>query len=126
MSKRWTSLFLIGLIVTLCTITILNKPTEKDFAIWLQEEHNIDCNKDCSIIELESANGNITERIKLANGDGAYSPGLFTLRINRHYISLNDPSHKLSIEVIGFNGQFYEMKSENGTEKLGLLESGNK
>ncbi|MFC7784192.1 hypothetical protein ACFQWC_06785 [Rossellomorea sp. GCM10028870] len=123
MSKRWTFLFLIGLIVTLCSITILNKPTEKDFTLWLQEEYTIDCNKDCSIIELESGNGNITERIKLANGNGAFSPGLFTLHINRHYISLYDPNRIFSLEVIGFNGRFYKMNSENRIEKYGLLEN---
>ncbi|WRP08628.1 hypothetical protein U9J35_10850 [Rossellomorea aquimaris] len=114
MSKRWTFLFLIGLIVTFFIITILNKPTEKDFTLWLQEEYNIDCNKDCFIIEMENGKGNITERLKLANGNGAYSPGLFTLRITRHYISLNDPDRILSIGVIGFNGRFYEINSEKG------------
>ncbi|MGD6847767.1 hypothetical protein [Rossellomorea aquimaris] len=118
MSKKWTFLFLIGVIVTLCIITILNKPTEKDFTLWLHEEYNIDCNKDCSIIELENGNGNITERIKLANGNGAYSPGLFTLRINRHYISLNDPNRIFSLEVIGFNGRFYEMNSKRNDLSL--------
>jgi hypothetical protein len=112
MSKRWTFLFLIGLIVTLFIITILNKPTEKDFILWLQEEYNIDCNKDCTIIEMESGKGNITERIKFANGKGAYTSGLFTLRINRRYISLNDPDRIFSIGVIGFNGRFYEINSE--------------
>ncbi|MFI8574496.1 hypothetical protein ACIGEL_02200 [Rossellomorea aquimaris] len=114
MSKRSTILFLIGLIITLCIITILNKPTEKDFTLWLQEEYNIDCNEDCSIIEKDSGEGNITERIKLANGNGAYTPGLFTLRINRHYISLNDPDRIFSVGVIGFNGRFYEINSEIG------------
>lgn len=116
MSKRYTFLFLIVLVVTLCTITILNKPTEKDFTLWMQEEYNIDCNKDCSIIEMESGKGNITERIKLANGNGVYTPGLFTLRINRHYISLNDPNRRFSIGVIGFNGKFYDINSEMGRE----------
>lgn len=120
MSKKWTFLFLIGVIVTLCIITILNKPTEKDFTLWLQEEYTIDCNKDCSIIELDSGNGNIAERIKLANGNRDYSPGLFTLRIKRHYISLNDPNRIFSLEVIGFNGRFYEMNSNSPFRKSGM------
>ncbi|PFA67713.1 hypothetical protein CN378_09305 [Bacillus sp. AFS015802] len=113
MNKRWTFLFLCAVIVTLCMITILNKPNEKDFEKWLQEEYMIDCNEDCSIIEMESVSGDITERIKYADVSGTYSPGLFTLQISRQYKSLNDPKQMINIKVIGFNGRFYPLQSKD-------------
>ena len=114
MNKRWTFLFVMAVIVALSIVTILNRPTEKDFERWLQEEYMIDCNKDCSIIEMNSVNGDITERIKIEDIRGTYSPGLFTLRISRQYKSLDDPLHIIHIDVIGFNGRFYPLHTDDG------------
>ncbi|MBW3113717.1 MULTISPECIES: hypothetical protein [Bacillaceae] len=112
MSKRGTFLFLFSVIIAFSIFSILNKPTEEDFKKWLYNEHQIDCNEDCSIVELESVHGDITERIKYSDASGTYSPGLFTLRINRQYKSLNDPEQMITIDVIGFNGRFYPLHSE--------------
>ena len=112
MNKRGTFLFLFAVVVTLSIISILNKPTEEDFKKWLKKEYLIDCNEDCSIVEVETIHGNITERIKFSDARGTYSPGLFTLRINRQYKSLNDPGQTIHIDVIGFNGRFYPLHGE--------------
>jgi hypothetical protein len=111
MNKRRTFLFLIAVILTLNIVTILNKPTEEDFAKWLQKEYMIKCNNDCSTIEMESVDGDITERVKYADLRGTYSPGLFTLSISRQYKSLDDPEHMINIDVIGFNGRFYTLQA---------------
>ncbi|KPL58912.1 hypothetical protein [Rossellomorea vietnamensis] len=113
MNKRWTFLFVVAVVVTLSIVTILNRPTEKDFKKWLQEEYMIDCNEDCSIIEVESVSGDITERIKFTDASGTYSPGIFTLRINRQYKSLDDPLQIKQIDVIGFNGRFYPLHNND-------------
>lgn len=113
MNKRSTFLFLFAVIVALSIVTILNKPTEEDFEKWLQKEYMIDCNEDCSIIEMQSSDGEITERIKLADGRGSYSKGLFTIGIKRHYKNLDDPENILNINVLGFNGRFYALHSDD-------------
>ncbi|MBN8191299.1 hypothetical protein JI667_03975 [Bacillus sp. NTK074B] len=112
MSKRGTFLFIFSVIVTLSIVSILNKPTEEDLKKWLKEKHQFDCNEDCSIVELERVHGDITERIKYSDVRGTYAPGLFTLRIKREYKSLNDPGQMITIDVIGFNGRFYSLQSE--------------
>ncbi|CAN7411540.1 hypothetical protein [Rossellomorea sp. LjRoot5] len=112
MNKRLAFLFVMAVIVALSIVTILNRPTEKDFEKWLQEEYMIDCNEDCSIIELNSDSGDITERIKYTDVRGAYSPGLFTLRISKQYKRLDDPLHIIHIDVIGFNGRFYPLHTD--------------
>ncbi|WP_406687174.1 hypothetical protein [Rossellomorea vietnamensis] len=113
MNKRWTFLFVMAVIIALSIVTILNRPTEKDFEEWLQEEYMIDCNEDCSIIEMNSVSGDITEKIKYSDVRGTYSPGIFTLRISRQYKSLDDPLHTTHIDVIGFNGRFYPLHSDD-------------
>ncbi|MFI8688297.1 hypothetical protein [Rossellomorea sp. NPDC077527] len=113
MNKRRTFLFFIVVVITLSIISILNKPTENDYEKWLKKEYGIDCKEDCSIIEMTSINGDITERIKYADVKGTNSSGLFTLRINRQYQSLNDPENMMNIDVIGFNGRFYTLTSRN-------------
>ncbi|MCR8850316.1 hypothetical protein NQ095_18015 [Rossellomorea sp. SC111] len=113
MNKRSTFLFVMAVIVALSIVTILNRPTEQDFEKWLQKEYKIDCNEDCSIIEVESVSGDITERTKFADASGSYSPGIFISRISRQYKSLDDPLHSKQINVIGFNGRFYPLHTHD-------------
>ncbi|TMU87605.1 hypothetical protein FGG79_05655 [Bacillus sp. BHET2] len=111
MNIRLTFLFLLTVILTFSIVTILNNPTEEEYVDWLQEEYNVDCNIDCSIIESEKIEGNITKRIKVAVAPPSYSTGLFTLSISGQYKNLDDPEHIEKMNVLGFNGRFYVMNS---------------
>ncbi len=111
MNIRWTFLFLFTVIIAFSIVTILNKPTEEEYVDWLQEEYNVDCNEDCSIIESRKIEGNITKRINVAIEPPSYSTGLFTSSIRGHYKNLDDPEHIEKMNVLGFNGRFYMLNS---------------
>ena len=106
MRKRvWFLLSLLTLTVA-CVVLIINqKPSEADFAKWMEKTYKIQClDYNCHTFQLDVTDDK--EPILMQSVHGGYSPGIFVMKLNHTYRNLNDSSYILNIEVEGFFGDF--------------------
>ncbi|BCB03580.1 hypothetical protein [Bacillus sp. KH172YL63] len=107
MSFKWTFLFLFATGFMLAAVTILNKPTQDEYAEWLRKEYSLSCNEDCSILTGESSDGTSLPYILVATEPLAFSEGIFTVEVNGRYESIKESGDIHHIQAVGFNGRFY-------------------
>lgn len=109
MSKRtW---FLLSLsILTFVIVVIILKPSETDYANWMESSYQVHClDYNCDTFQLDVKEGE--EPVMMQTISGNYSPGIFMRKINRDYRNLDDSSYVLDIEVEGLLGKF-KLKNE--------------
>lgn len=100
MKKRvWIILPIVVMAVIVIVIAVNMKPTETDFASWIENTYEVQClDKRCDTFKLEEG------KILMHAVQGGYSPGIFVARINKVYRNDEDPSYHLELEAAGFLG----------------------
>lgn len=104
-------LFLLSLsILTFVIVVIILKPSETDYANWMESSYQVHClDYNCDTFQLDVKEGE--EPVMMQTISGNYSPCIFMRKINRDYRNLDDSSYVLDIEVEGLLGKF-KLKNE--------------
>lgn len=106
MKKRAWLLLSILAITIFCSVIIIMKPDQADFAKWMENTYEIKClSYNCHSFQLDGKDSE--EPIIMQSIRGGYSPGIFVSRVYYSYRNLEDPSYILNMEVEGFFRGFY-------------------
>ena len=96
-NKVWIILPIVVMAVIAIVISVNMKPTETDFARWMEDTYEVQClDKHCDTFNLEEG------KILMHAVQGGYSPGIFVSRINKVYRNYDDPSFHLELKASGF------------------------
>jgi CDP-diacylglycerol pyrophosphatase len=107
MKKRvWLISLSIVILVAACGVFIVKqKPSETDFASWMENTYAIQClDYNCDTFQIDATEGK--EPILMQNVHGGYSAGIFVMKVDKTYRNFDDSSYYLVIDVKGYLGKF--------------------
>jgi hypothetical protein len=107
----WLVLSFLLLAVIIGTVFIVTKPSDMDYANWMEDRYPLRCaDKLCDVFDINVNENGHDKTITMQSVYGGLSPGTFVMQRDFVYRANENPSYQLDLEISGYLGKIHVVK----------------